>query len=142
MSINYKKLLFKSNNKDMHRNQFTSSYKRNGLNIFSFSFFLWHLLTWRWSHHLSNNFLSFRLWTFSSFLFRVLESVNFKMLWLFWKNRAWNHRKIINLLNWTFVHHTMHFMILLCLLFKIEVKMIFYWLILVGKSGYRDFRFI
>lgn len=38
---------------------------------------------------------------------------------LLWKNRPWDHRKIINLFNWTFIHHTVHLMIFLCLMFKI-----------------------
>lgn len=106
------------------------------MNIVSLSFFLWHLLILTWSHHFSILFLSLMLWCFSFLLLWELKSLRFKILSLFWKNRAWDHWKIVNLLNWTFISHTVHLMILQFLLLEIKlIIMLSYFLFMWSCSG-------
>ena len=107
------------------------SNKRYCLHIVSLSFLLWHFLRSRRCHHLLQNCLLISLWIFSLLLLWVVESLCLEILMLLWKNRAWNHWKIVDLFNGTFIHHSVHLMIFLCLMFEIillcvlfEVKII------------------
>lgn len=95
------------------------SNKRYCLHIVPLSFLLWHLLWSRRCHHFLHYFLFISLWTFSLLLLWLVESLGLEILMLFRKNRAWNHWKIVNLFDGTFIHHSVHFMIFLCLMFEI-----------------------
>lgn len=95
------------------------SNKRYCLHIVSLSFLFWHLLRSRRCHNLLHYCLLISLWTFSLLLLWLVEPFCLEILMLFRKNRAWNHWKIVNLFDGTFIHHSVHFMIFLCLMFEI-----------------------